>query len=75
MSSEHAGEGHARAGDAGGAAVPDTSAEPDTELALELERIGTLPVSERAAEFSRVHQQLGQLLESTPVQLFDGDQS
>ncbi|MBF4548619.1 MULTISPECIES: hypothetical protein [unclassified Pseudoclavibacter] len=45
----------------------------DTELAPELDRIASLPVSERAAEFSQLHQQLGELLESTPVELFDGD--
>ena len=45
----------------------------DAELATELDRIASLPVSERAAEFSQLHQQLGELLESTPVQLFDGD--
>ncbi|WP_181062712.1 hypothetical protein [Pseudoclavibacter sp. RFBG4] len=45
----------------------------DSELAPELDRISSLPVSERAAEFSQLHQQLGELLESTPVQLFDGD--
>ncbi len=39
----------------------------------ELDRIASLPVSERAAEFSQLHQQLGELLESTPVQLFDED--
>ena len=52
-------------GDAGGSG--------DAELATELDRIASLPVSERAAEFSQLHQQLGELLESTPVQLFDGD--
>ncbi|NYF14136.1 hypothetical protein HDC34_002430 [Pseudoclavibacter sp. JAI123] len=71
MSIEHAGEGHEGAGRTGG----DHVVGPENELTLELERIGALPVSERAAEFSRVHQQLGQLLESTPVQLIDGDQS
>lgn len=45
----------------------------ESELAPELERIAALPVVERAAAFSQVHQQLGQLLESTPVELFDGD--
>ncbi|WP_181064996.1 hypothetical protein [Pseudoclavibacter sp. Z016] len=45
----------------------------DTELGPELDRIASLPVSERAAEFSQLHQQLGELLESTPVELFDGD--
>lgn len=44
-----------------------------SELTAELERIAALPVVERAAAFSQVHQQLGQVLESTPVELFDGD--
>ncbi|WP_181064365.1 hypothetical protein [Pseudoclavibacter sp. AY1F1] len=45
----------------------------ESGLTSELERIVALPVSERAAAFSQVHQQLGQLLESTPVELFDGE--
>lgn len=51
----------------------DGDSADNAELAAELERISTLPVSERAAEYARLHQQLGQLLESTPVQLFDGE--
>ncbi|MGO2751641.1 MAG: hypothetical protein ACTIA6_16435 [Pseudoclavibacter sp.] len=45
----------------------------ESELTPELERIEALPVAERAAAFSQVHQRLGQLLESTPVELFDGE--
>lgn len=46
--------------------------ESEQALALELSRIAELPVSERAAAFSQLHGQLGQLLESTPVTLFEG---